>query len=44
MTQGPNTNPLSGVQEFQDFLNLSVDLFCIAGFDGYLKWINCAWE
>ncbi|PYY16829.1 MAG: hypothetical protein DMG60_13740 [Acidobacteria bacterium] len=44
MTQEPINNPLSGVQEFQDFLNLSVDLFCIAGFDGYLKWINCAWE
>jgi len=44
MTQGPNTNPLAYLQEFQDFLNLSVDLFCIAGFDGYLKWINCAWE
>jgi len=44
MTQGPSTNPISGVQEFQDFLNLSVDLFCIAGFDGYLKWVNCAWE
>ena len=44
MTQGPNPNPLAHLQEFQDFLNLSVDLFCIAGFDGYLKWINCAWE
>ena len=44
MAQGPPTNPFAHLQEFQDFLNLSVDLFCIAGFDGYLKWINCAWE
>ena len=44
MAQGPAANPFAHLQEFQDFLNLSVDLFCIAGFDGYLKWINCAWE
>lgn len=44
MAQGLPTNSLANLQEFQDFLDLSIDLFCIAGFDGYLKWINCAWE
>src|SRR5436309_15535325 len=44
MAQGPSSNPLAYLEEFQDFVKLSADLFCIAGFDGYLKWINCAWE
>src|SRR5579859_7046620 len=34
----------SSSQEFQDFIDLSIDLLCIAGFDGYLKEINRAWE
>ena len=42
MSQAPILNSPS--QEFQDFIDLSFDLFCIAGFDGYLKEINRAWE
>jgi two-component system, sensor histidine kinase and response regulator len=44
MTQSPTLNPQSESQEFHDFIDLSLDLFCIAGFDGYLKEINRAWE
>jgi two-component system sensor histidine kinase/response regulator len=44
MTQATTLNPRSGSQEFQDFIDLSLDLFCIAGFDGYLKEVNRAWE
>jgi PAS domain S-box-containing protein len=44
MTQAPILNSQSESQEFHDFIDLSLDLFCIAGFDGYLKEINRAWE
>ena len=44
MSQAPTLNPQSASREFQDFIDLSLDLFCIAGFDGYLKEINRAWE
>ena len=44
MTETPTLNPQSGSQEFRDFIDLSLDLFCIAGFDGYLKEVNRAWE
>ena len=44
MAQASPVNPQSGLQEFHDFIDLSLDLFCIAGFDGYLKEVNRAWE
>jgi PAS domain S-box-containing protein len=31
-------------QELNSYFRLSIDLFCIAGFDGYFKRLNPAWE
>lgn len=32
------------IEEWESFFTLSLDLMCIAGFDGYLKQLNPAWE
>lgn len=44
MGEAPAVKSFSRLHEFEDFLDLSLDLFCVAGFDGYLKEINRAWE
>src|SRR5215469_9250807 len=44
MSQAPTLPSQSESKEFHDFIDLSLDLFCIAGFDGYLKETNRAWE
>ncbi len=31
-------------EDRDNFLNLSIDLFCIAGMDGYFKYVNPSWE
>jgi len=44
MSQAPIPNPASGLYAFQEFPELSTDLFCVAGFDGFFKEVNRAWE
>lgn len=34
----------AGQNEFRHFFESSLDLFCVAGFDGYFKRLNPAWE
>lgn len=32
------------IEEWEHFFTISLDLMCIAGFDGYFKHLNSAWE
>jgi PAS domain S-box-containing protein len=38
-----NVNP-PGADDLREFLNLSLNLACIAGMDGYFKYLNPVWE
>lgn len=35
---------LSSEEQLEHLFNLSLDLLCVAGFDGYFKRLNPAWE
>ena len=35
---------LIDIKEKEQILNFTIDLICIAGTDGYFKYINPAWE
>jgi len=44
-THGSVDKPRKGAkQEYKSLFNLSIDMLCIAGFDGYFKKLNPSWE
>jgi PAS domain S-box-containing protein len=44
MTQKKTDEQIDSQQNLENFYNISVDLFCIAGIDGYFKELNPQWE
>ena len=40
----PPRNVTQAATELEQFFDLSIDLLCVVGFDGYFKRVNSAWE
>ena len=40
----PPRNVRQAATELEQFFDLSIDLLCVVGFDGYFKRVNSAWE
>ena len=44
VSKANESNSLQNGGQLERFFDLSLDLLCIVGFDGYFKMLNPAWE